>query len=123
MIELMTLHDQCHFSSKMEFASCSCNFKGDRHLVVEYYQTPGEHSAAYLTSRFYSIQLCNYYTIIHTMLLLHSLKDNGSVVDDAGKCSFQENYTSQHHLDGLVDKKRCFQSIVWSSSRGRSTFS
>ena len=36
----------------------------------------GEHSTAYLTSRSYSIQLCNYYTIIYTMLLLRSLTDN-----------------------------------------------
>ena len=37
----------------------------------------GEHSTAYLTSiSSYSIQLCNYYTIIYTMLLLRSLKDN-----------------------------------------------
>ena len=36
----------------------------------------GEHSTAYLTSRSYSIQLCNYYIIIYTMLLLRSLKDN-----------------------------------------------
>ena len=35
-----------------------------------------EHSTAYLTSRSYSIQLCNYYTIIYTMLLIRSLKDN-----------------------------------------------
>ena len=38
--------------------------------------TYGEHSTAYLTSRSYSIQLCNYYTIIYTMLLLRSSKDN-----------------------------------------------
>ena len=36
----------------------------------------GEHSTAYLTHRSYSIRLCNYYTIIYTMLLLCSLKDN-----------------------------------------------
>ena len=35
-----------------------------------------EHSMAYLTSRSYSRQLCNYYTIICTMLLLRSFKDN-----------------------------------------------
>ena len=39
-IELMALNDQCHLSSRIEFASCNYNFKGDRQLVVEYYQTP-----------------------------------------------------------------------------------
>ena len=39
VIESMALNDQCHLSSRMEFASCNYNFKGDRQLVVEYYQT------------------------------------------------------------------------------------
>ena len=34
----------------------------------------GEHSAAYFTSRSYSIQLYNFHTIIYTMLLSRSLK-------------------------------------------------
>ena len=46
------------------------------HSVRQISLIVGEHSTAYLTSRFYSIQLCNYYTIIYTMLLLRSLKDN-----------------------------------------------
>ena len=40
MIELMAPNDQCHVSSRMEFASCNYNFKEDRQLGVEYYQTP-----------------------------------------------------------------------------------
>ena len=40
------------------------------------------------------------------------------------KRQLQENYTSQHRCPGgLVDKKQWFQSRVWSSSPGRSTFS
>ena len=49
------------------------------HLIVTsalVTEKSGEHSAGYLTSRSYSIQLCNYYAIIYTMLLLRSLKDN-----------------------------------------------
>ena len=36
MIELMAINDQCHFSSRMEFARCNYNFRGDRKLEVEY---------------------------------------------------------------------------------------
>ena len=40
VIELMAFNDQCHLSSRMEFAPCSYNFKEDRQLVAEYYETP-----------------------------------------------------------------------------------
>ena len=55
----------------------------------------GEHTTAYLTSRSYSIQLCNYHRITYTMLLLRSLKDN-----------YKKITLPQHRCpDGLVDKK------------------
>ena len=41
MIELLAINDQGHFSSRMDPTSCNYNFKGDRQLVMEYYQPPG----------------------------------------------------------------------------------
>ena len=57
-----TFQIQCSLSAKYAFKQISLHFE------------KGEHSTAYLTSRSYSIQLCNYYTVIYTMLLLRSLK-------------------------------------------------
>ena len=56
---------------------CTLKIQDDVQLAIAKFC--GEHSAAHLTSRSCSIQLCNYYTIVYTMLLLRSLKDNSEV--------------------------------------------